>query len=371
MAKQEARNNLIGLDELQLENNDLFVRLNVDNMSTDAKVIVQETHWAILLKDGKNTGVLEAGKHDIFDTVKRRGFFGTKEVKIGADRVELIYISRTCKLQVFWGTHDLLEMRDTITGIPFKLGAGGDFEVRVKNPSRFYAETVGSDKNYTLEDLKKRLQMRFLSEVEEAIAVSMKNLNLSYAVMSENKKSIGNSMLPVLKDMFDEYGLEMIHITLARVMMDDKDKARIESKLREKELEEKNEIERLKKKKEQEEEEAKRKAEIKELAAELERLDDKQFERDLLLRKIDQEDHQKYLEVCKAIGWESGAPKKADAKVSVSGKYCPHCGAEYTTGAKFCGGCGGRLPGYKVICPKCKAENPSGSKFCSECGEKL
>lgn len=49
---------------------------------------------------------------------------------------------------------------------------------------------------------------------------------------------------------------------------------------------------------------------------------------------------------------------------------CPDCGAKVTAGAKFCGGCGGKIQ-RKLFCPDCGVEAAPGAKFCGDCGTKL
>jgi class 3 adenylate cyclase/tetratricopeptide (TPR) repeat protein len=47
---------------------------------------------------------------------------------------------------------------------------------------------------------------------------------------------------------------------------------------------------------------------------------------------------------------------------------CPQCSAQCPAGTKFCGQCGGRLPG---ACLACGATNALGQRFCGQCGAPL
>lgn len=97
-----------------------------------------------------------------------------------------------------------------------------------------------------------------------------------------------------------------------------------------------------------------------------ERLEDRTFEREKLMRELAAIDYEKYLEVCKVVGW------KPDAKVSAQGgMFCPNCGAPYLSTDKFCGKCGHKVGEWKVTCPACGKENVAGNAFCSFCGKKL
>jgi predicted amidophosphoribosyltransferase len=44
---------------------------------------------------------------------------------------------------------------------------------------------------------------------------------------------------------------------------------------------------------------------------------------------------------------------------------CASCGAEHSSGARFCSECGAPL---HRICPGCGSEQPAGATFCSNCG---
>ena len=48
--------------------------------------------------------------------------------------------------------------------------------------------------------------------------------------------------------------------------------------------------------------------------------------------------------------------------------HCTKCGAESTTGRKFCPACGNALA---RPCPKCGSENAPSSAFCEDCGAAL
>ena len=77
MAKKEM---IIGLDELEVTNNDLFIRKSCTDLDKNAQVIVEETHCAILIKDGEMIDTLYGGKYPIFDK---------KDKKVS--RVDVIY----------------------------------------------------------------------------------------------------------------------------------------------------------------------------------------------------------------------------------------------------------------------------------------
>ena len=336
MAKKET---IIGLDELEVTNNDLFIRKTVTDLDKNAQVIVEETHCAILIKDGEMVDTLNSGKHPIFD----------KKDKKTVSRVDIIYMSKTAKLKAFWGTLNKLILKDVQTGLTIELGANGEYEVQVKDPRKFYVELVGADKNFNLDKLKERLQGRILSEIEPLIAKTMREENLAYYDLSEKKQNIAKNILPTVSKMFEkDYGLSLYSFIISKVFIPEEYIEKIEAELEKRRTEDKIE------------------KSAKEYVAELERLADKEFERNLLLKKLDDENHDKYLEVCKILGWEAAGPAP-----TANGAFCSECGHAYRPGDKFCPGCGKKLGADNTTCPKCNKVNVPTAKFCGGCGHKL
>lgn len=342
---------LIGLDELELEKNDMVVRKNVDSFDVNARVVVADTHSAILIKDGRMQETLSGGSYPLFD--KKRGLFGDK--KIGNFTVSLIYLSKTAELQVFWGTPIPFDFRDSETGVALRVGASGEFGVIIENPRQFYLKVIGVDAHYTTANLSSRLRSRLLAEIEPAIATTMSENNLPYWRIAEYKKRIADEVYPTLKEMFlRDYGLNMSYFTIQNIAVNDEDKQLVEAEIAARKQRQEEEVSVARERelrKEQFDEEEERKA--------------RQFEREKFMREADARDYELRMRVTHDIGWESATTTYS------RGAFCPNCGAQYSPGDKFCGKCGNKVGNSSVKCPDCGAENPSSAAFCSSCGKKL
>ena len=337
MAKKDT---IITLDDLELTNNDLFIRKSCTDLDKNAKVIVEETHSAILIKDGQIMNTLSAGKYPIFDK---------KDKDIS--RVDVIYMSKTARLKALWGTINRLQLRDYDTELPIELCANGEYEVQIKEPRKFYQVLVGADKNYNLDKLKERLQGTILNEIEPLIAKTIREEKLSYTDLTEKKQELAKKVYPELAKIFDrEYGLNLFSFIISKAFIPAECLVMLESAKLVKREEEKTE------------------KTAKEIAKEIERLDDKNFDRQMALKKLEDTNYEKYLEVCKIIGWDiEGNGSKVSGK-----KFCSECGHEILPGDKFCSDCGKRVETLQAgQCPNCKKINAPGARFCSDCGTKL
>ena len=76
---------LIGLNDTELSNDDIFVRKTLDRARDDSKVVVDETHVAILLKEGI---ALETLKPGVYPIVNKGTLFQSSE-KLSSIKIEL------------------------------------------------------------------------------------------------------------------------------------------------------------------------------------------------------------------------------------------------------------------------------------------
>lgn len=202
------------------DNTELFRRVSGENLDPDARIIVPETHNAIFIKDGVLMDTLNSGSYEVFEDKSRK--------KCKNSVVEVIYLSKTARLNVLWGTKTRFDFRDPETDVPVKLGAHGEFEVQISNPRKAYMVLIGAENSFTVQDLKDRLSLRMMSKVEPAIARAMREGGLSFDRVSEHKDEIAQAVLPELSKMFDEdYGLKIFSFTIAGIMVSDEDIAAI------------------------------------------------------------------------------------------------------------------------------------------------
>lgn len=317
----------IGLDELELTNNDLFVRKNLTELDKNAQVLVEETHNAILIKDGQLINTLPAGRYDIFDKHDKHVL-----------KVEVVYMSKTAKLKALWGTRNKMNMRDPITETRVEVGVNGEYEVQIKDPRKFYLELVGVDKSFTLDRLKERLLGRILDCIEPNVAKFMRELNLSYIDFAEHRIEIAKRIMPDIKEMFErDYGLNLFSFSISNVYIPN---------------EYINEIEKIIKTNKMKKE---MKEEIKENLSEMERIADKNFDKAIIMKQYETRPE----------------PKKEEKGAEPNKTFCPKCGNETKPGDAFCPKCGNKLQKPTVYCPGCGKANAGENAFCSGCGRKL
>ncbi|MDE7439961.1 MAG: SPFH domain-containing protein, partial [Clostridia bacterium] len=257
--------------------------------------------------------------------------------------VEVIYIPKDTRVLIKWGTPNRLRYRDEASNKVITVGARGEFDVSVTNAEQFFRKVVGAKKEFNLMEFRKRFSETVATEFADIFLKTIEEKHLTYDKFTANKKSIGDRMGEILSPMFEnDWGLSVLNFKIADFDLQDEDMEAIEDAAAEKQKQEK----------------------LKEYLAELERLDDKQWEREKYLRQLELQDRNAYYEVLKVIGSHRKSEDKEEHK-------CPHCGLEYKPADKFCPHCGIRVSKEPIICPDCGKANESTAVFCANCGKKL
>lgn len=319
------------------DNEILFVRVGDVVTDSDARFEVPITHDAIVIKGGGDMRYYKSGNYDIFDDKKE-----IKKWKSGLS-VEVIYIPKDTRVLIKWGTPNRLRYRDGASNKVITVGARGEFDVSVTNAEQFFRKVVGVKKEFNLAEFRKRFSETVATEFADIFLKTIEEKHLTYDKFTANKKAIGDSIGDVLSPKFEkEWGISVLNFKIADFDLQDEDMEAIEDAAAEKQRQEK----------------------LKEYLAELERFDDKQWEREKYLRQLELQDRNAYYEVLKVIGKNNKSDEKEESK-------CPNCGLVYKPTDKFCPHCGKRVSKEPIVCPDCGKLNESTATFCTDCGKKL
>lgn len=318
------------------DNSVLFVR--VSDVVTDKHAIVEVpfTHNAIIIKGGGDVRYYKSGNYDVLDNRSE-----VKDWKRGLS-VEVVYIPKDTRVLIKWGTRNRLRYRDEASNKVITVGAHGEFDISVTNPEQFFRKVVGAKREFDLDEFSKRYGETVASEFADIFLKIVAEKKLTYDRFSANKKEISQRMGEILNPEFErEWGLSVLNFKIADFNLLDEDMNAIEDFAAE----------------------ARQRERLKEYLAEIERLDDKQWEREKYLRKLELDDKAAYYEVLKITGLDNEKKLGKDK--------CPNCGMNYNVGDPFCPHCGQRVSKEPRKCPDCGKMNEPSAAFCSGCGKRL
>lgn len=318
------------------DNSILFVK--VKDVITDKKASVEipVSHTAIIVKGGSDIRYYEEGPVNVFADKKE-----IKEWKKGYS-VEVIYITKNGKITIDWGTPNKILFRDEGSSRVVNVGANGEFDISVSNALQFYKTTAVTADEFDKETYGNMFRSIVVNLFTDIFLRVIKEKKLTYDQFDANKLSIGESVGEILDEKFKrEYGVTIKNFIINKFAWKDEDKNAIDQAAIE----------------------TQKNQRIREYLKELERLDDKKWEREKYLRQLELQDKSAYYEVLKVIGDKSFSEKKMTK--------CPKCGFSVQSNDLFCPHCGKRLSLEPIVCPHCGKTNESNAIFCSKCGKKL
>lgn len=321
------------------DNEILFVRVNDVVNSPKAKIEVPITHNAIVIKGGGDMRYYKSGTYDVFDNRKE-----VKNWKKGMS-VEVVYIPKDTRVPIKWGTPNRLLYRDDASNKVISIGARGEFDVSVSNPEQFFRKVVGAKKEFNIDEFRRRFSETVATEFADLFIHTITQQKLTYDKFVLNKKAIAENMGAILSPGFEkDWGLSVLNFKIADFDLDDSDIQAIESAAADKQ----------------------KKDNTTEYLNELERLDDKQWEREKFLRQLELQDKNAYYEVLKIVGKNNSVAMEDNQK-----NICPFCGFDCDENDKYCPRCGKRISKEPMICPVCGKANAYNAIFCANCGKKL
>ncbi len=348
------------------QNTDLLWRICGDNLNPNVQISVPTTHDVIIIKDGSSVNIYHGGLYKVFTEVKK-GFLGFGK-KVDATTADVIFVNKTVKVQIDWGTRTPILMRDPLTDIPVHVRGNGVFEFSVYDTEKFYMNFVGMDRHFSVDTLKDRLLERIMGNFVNIVSATLREQKLSYADLQMSQAYLNEAFPEKLNKMFiEDYGIKICSFTISAIGLSEDEERKVEWAL------------------ESRKKEMKDKQTASEIVAELERLEDRanaradereeiEWRRTLTLKMLEQADYEKYIEVQKIL-----AGRRSDTTVVVrsdgvmtttsskTAVFCPKCGKAVTEGSAFCKFCGKKLT---KKCSFCMSELAIDDVFCSKCGTK-
>ena len=335
---------------LETDNKNLFYRAYGTFKNPDTQLILSAPGCKMMIiRDGVATEPLDNGAYPAFGEadfkMKKRCLFGKpkKQVK-GNVMFDVVVFNPNLSYEGFWGIPNPIPYRDPETDIPVDIRGRGKYDIRIADVKKFFERVVGSNRDFKMEDLLERINDHVVHILKGELTKVIHDHHLGYIDLPLHEAEVAEAIQPFSVEQF---------------FIDDQQRAEIEATLK------------------ANRDEKKFKADAKEIAAELERLDDKEWERTKFLIALRREDESKYLEVIKLLGYPDNPSyaqeaKKAAAEVADPTKrFCPKCGAEVVRGEPFCPQCGEPLAPVERKCPYCGKTFKTKGKYCPHCGREL
>ncbi|MFN3278031.1 MAG: SPFH domain-containing protein [Paracoccus hibiscisoli] len=115
---------------------------------------------------------------------------------------EVYFVNTTRFNDLKWGTRNPIIARDPEFG-PVRLRAFGTYSMRVSDPARFMSEIVGTDGDFTRDEITYQIRNVIVQEFSRAIAAS----NIPALDMAANTGQLGGLVAKAIAPVIEAYGL--------------------------------------------------------------------------------------------------------------------------------------------------------------------
>lgn len=171
-----------------------------------AKLTVREGQAAVFVHEGQLADVftpglymLETNNMPVLTTLQHwdHGFRSPF-------KSEIYFVSTIRFNDLKWGTKNPIMLRDPEFG-PTRIRAYGTYTIRVKDPARFLTEIVGTDGEFTMDEISFQIRNIIVQEFSRVIAGS----GIPVLDMAANTADLGKLIVAEVSPVLEGYGLEM------------------------------------------------------------------------------------------------------------------------------------------------------------------
>ncbi|MCM2562689.1 SPFH domain-containing protein [Lutimaribacter sp. EGI FJ00015] len=169
-----------------------------------AKLTVREGQSAVFVHEGQLADVFTPGLYMLETnnmpvmTTLQHWHHGFKS----PFKSEIYFVNTTRFTDLKWGTKNPIMCRDPEFG-PVRLRAFGTYAVKVNDPARFLVEIVGTDGEFTMDEISYQIRNIIVQEFSRVIAGS----GIPVLDMAANTRELGKLVATELSSKVAEYGL--------------------------------------------------------------------------------------------------------------------------------------------------------------------
>ncbi|PLW99349.1 MAG: antifreeze protein [Marinilabiliales bacterium] len=192
-----------------------FERHN-NEIKNGAKLTVRESQVAVFINEGQLADVFTPGMYTL-ETENLPVLSTLKGWKHGFNspfKAEVYFVNTKQFTDQKWGTPNPVMLRDPEFG-PIRIRANGNYALRVKDAPTFIKEIVGTDGDFTTDEVTNQLRNIIVTRFTDAIAES----KIPVLDMASNYDEVSAFCDNKIKPEFTEYGIELTKFLIASITL--------------------------------------------------------------------------------------------------------------------------------------------------------
>ncbi|MFZ3581057.1 SPFH domain-containing protein [Loktanella sp. DJP18] len=181
-----------------------------------AKLTVREGQAAVFVHEGQLADVFTPGMY-MLETNNMPIMTSLQHWDHGFQspfKSEIYFINTTRFTDLKWGTKNPIMLRDPEFG-PIRLRAFGTYAIKVGDPAVFMREIVGTDGEFTADEISFQIRNVIVQEFSRAIAAS----GIPALDMAANTKDLGDLVAKAIDGTMTAYGLDIPELYIENVSL--------------------------------------------------------------------------------------------------------------------------------------------------------
>jgi membrane protease subunit (stomatin/prohibitin family) len=181
-----------------------------------AKLTVREGQAAVFIHEGQLADVFEPGLYEL-ETNNLPVLTALQHWTHGFNspfKSEIYFVSTRRFTGLKWGTQNPVMLRDPEFG-PLRLRAFGSYAIRVTDPARFMTEIVGTDGDFTQDEISGQIRNIVVQKVSRVLAAS----GIPALDMAANTKDLSDIVAKAIEPTLTEYGLAMPELYIENISL--------------------------------------------------------------------------------------------------------------------------------------------------------
>ena len=181
-----------------------------------AKLTVREGQAAVFVHEGQMADVFGPGLY-MLETNNMPIMTALQHWDHGFQspfKSEIYFINTTRFNNLKWGTKNPIMTRDPEFG-PVRIRAFGTYSMRVTDPAKFMTEIVGTDGEFTADEISFQIRNVILQEMSRALAAA----NIPVLDMAANTADLGKLVATAINPQIADYGLSLPELYIENISL--------------------------------------------------------------------------------------------------------------------------------------------------------
>ena len=218
----EERKGLLDRIEYNGLPDDLLWRYPYDNISTAARLVVQEGQEAVLMKEGAiydvfgpGTTTLSTGNIPLLQKLINLPYGGNTPFT-----ATVVYVNKNTRRNLKFGTPAPFDVQDPLYGMAIPVRSFGMFGIRITDSTLFLREIVGTQHLFSTADIIEQFKGLITRKLTSNVGKFIEQNKISVTRISAYLDELSNFMKKAIQEEFESYGLQITNFDIESINFD-------------------------------------------------------------------------------------------------------------------------------------------------------